>query len=105
MYVLADLRTRTFDLVQPADCQRFSVRVVGSGDRHDLEQTLAECGVVDEDHVWVDVDVIRRLARFSTGEGWDADFAAMVAYARDHGWLDEQANRIRAHVEWPDPTP
>lgn len=104
MYLQADLRTHSFDLVQPSDCQRFSVRVVGSGDLHDLEETLAECGAVEDDHVWVDVDVIRRLARFSTDEGWDTDFAGMVRYAQEHGWLDEQRNRIRAHLEWPGAT-
>jgi hypothetical protein len=101
VYLLADLRTHTFDLMQPSDCRSFSVRVIGQGDLNDLAQTLDECGVVEGDHVWVDVDVVRRLALFSTAQGWDADFAGMVDYARTKGWLDDDGGRIRAHIEWP----
>ena len=101
MYVLADLRTHSFDLVEAGDCQSFSVRVVGEGGVPDLVLTLAGCGVVEEDHVWVDVEVVRRLALFSTGEDWDAQFEAMVEYAGTKGWLDDDGHRIRAHVEWP----
>lgn len=101
MYLLADLRTRSFDLLEPGDCQSFSVRVVGSGTLADLQATLTECALIEDDHVWVDVEVVRRLALFSTPEGWDADFAAMVEYARGKGWLDPAGRRLRAHVEWP----
>lgn len=104
MYLLADLRTSSFDLMDVGDCQAFSVRVVGRGDLDDLCRVLAECGDLDGEHMWIRIDIVRRLALYSTPQGWDADFAAMVDYARSKGWLDATGERIRAHVEWPGAT-
>jgi hypothetical protein len=102
VYVLVDLDLAAFDLIEAADCQRFHVQVVGAGDAARLDEVLGEAGTVDDDHVWVDVEVVRRLALLCTTEAWDDEFAAMVDYARTRGWLDDGGTRIRAHIEWPD---
>jgi hypothetical protein len=101
MYLLADLRTGSFDLMEASDCESFSVRVVGRGELADLERVLADCGDLDGDHMWISVDVVRKLALYSTAQGWDVDFAAMVDYAGSKGWLDPTGERIRGHIDWP----
>lgn len=51
----------------------------------------------DQDHVWIDRDLIPRLAANGGRADWRAGFDAMVAYARRQGWVDD-ADRIRAHI-------
>jgi hypothetical protein len=50
--------------------------------------------------VWVQVDAVRRMASGRVGATWESDFTAMVAFAREKGWLDPSGTAIRAHVEW-----
>jgi hypothetical protein len=33
---------------------------------------------------------------------WREGYDKMVGAARNHGWIDETGNAIRAHVEWAD---
>jgi hypothetical protein len=55
--------------------------------------------VRDADHVWVDVDQIKALAgEQGRDPAWLQQFDGMVAYARDHGYLDDEG-RMRGHVE------
>jgi hypothetical protein len=89
-------------LDEPDDCRRFHVAAVGGADGGRLGQALAdgETGWLDGDDVWVQVAAVRRLAAGRVGPTWESDFAAMVAFARDKGWLDASGTAIRAHVEW-----
>jgi hypothetical protein len=50
--------------------------------------------------VWVLVVAGRGLAAGRVGGSWESVFAAMLAFAREKGWLDASATAIRAHVEW-----
>jgi hypothetical protein len=93
-------------LDEPDDCKRFHVaaRVApnGGADPDGLARTLAEhrVGRRDGDDVWVQIEAVRGLAAGRVGAGWESDFAAMLAFARDKGWLDPSGTAIRAHVEW-----
>lgn len=31
---------------------------------------------------------------------WQQNFSAMIEKARPHGWIDDQRNAIKAHIEW-----
>ncbi|GAA4877095.1 hypothetical protein [Actinomycetospora straminea] len=53
----------------------------------------------DFNHVMVPVATLRRLAAGRVPEGWDDDFAAMLAHAREKGWLSEDGEAVRAHLE------
>jgi hypothetical protein len=58
-------------------------------------------GSVDGDgEAVIDVAAVRRLAAGSVGITWDDDMAAMLDYARSKGWLSDDGEAIRAHVEW-----
>jgi hypothetical protein len=89
-------------LMAPDDCTAFDVIVHGSGGTDDLDRALAAAGVgrLEQGEARVTVAGVRRLASGSVGAGWEADFAAMLDYARGRGWLTEDGHAIRAHVEW-----
>lgn len=50
-------------------------------------------------HVMVPVATLRRLAAGRVPEGWDADFDAMLTKARERGWLSDDGETVRAHLE------
>jgi len=94
-------------LDEPDDCRRFHVAARGPAvndgvhaDALDRVLTDHEVGRLDGDDVWVQVDAVRRMAAGRVGATWESDFTAMVAFARDKGWLDPSGTAIRAHVEW-----
>jgi hypothetical protein len=53
----------------------------------------------DRAHVMIPVATLRRLAAGRVPEGWDADFEKMLAYAKEKGWLSEDGQAVRAHLE------
>ena len=86
-------------LEDPEDCTAFSVRA--RGDRSGSGAALAAAGFgrVDGDEALIDVDAVRRLAAGRVGPGWDDDFAAMLDYAEGKGWMADEGQSIRAHIE------
>jgi hypothetical protein len=106
MYVLASLEDRTVRLQEAADLKRFHVEVVGEGDAAAVGELLVAEGVGrpvdgDDDHVWVAVEAVRRLAGDDVPDGWAEGFEAMLAYAAGQGWLDEAGSHVQAHLERP----
>ena len=58
----------------------------------------------EDDHVFVTVDGVRRLAEWSLGgldPDWEAGFAAMVEFAATKGWMNADRSAIRAHITAP----
>ncbi len=104
MHVTVDLAARppAVSLTEPTDCARFDVVASGTGDMADLHRALAGAGVgrVEAGDAFVTVAAVRRLASGAVGEGWEADFTAMLDLARSRGWLTGDGEAIRAHVEW-----
>ena len=109
----------TVQLVEPEDCKRFHVGVKARGtggvpptttaraaSDSDLEALGAALSAQDVGRLLpsgdalIDIDAVRRLAAGRVPDGWEADFAAMVGYAKSKGWLDESGEAIQAHVEW-----
>jgi len=104
VHVTVDLGTvpPAVSLVEPDDCARFDVIVHGTGGRDDVDRALvgASVGRTEGSDALVDVDGVRRMAAGRVGESWEADFLAMLDYARGRGWLTDDGERIRAHLEW-----
>jgi hypothetical protein len=108
MVIVVDLQQgdpAPVSLKDPGDCGRFHVEVIGPRDDAALAHALvdADVGRVADEHVFVDIGAVRRMAAGWVGESWAADFEKMLAYARSKGWVDESGNAIQAHVEWMDP--
>lgn len=106
MFVLVELADHppVVSLQEPADTRRFHVVVTGGTDRALVFGALvdAAAGRLEGDEAWITVDALRRLAADQVRPGWDDDFAAMLDYARQKGWLDDTTHAIQAHIEWPD---
>ena len=92
------------DLADPEDCKRFHLEATG-GDRARLGPALEGQGVgrMAGDDAMIEIDSVRRLAAGRVPDGWEADFDAMLGYARSKGWLDETGRSIQAHIEWVSP--
>lgn len=89
-------------LAEPEDCKRFHVAARG-GDNAALEAALAVNGVgrmLPSGEAMIDIGAVRDLAGARVPDGWNDDFAAMLAYAGGQGWLDDAGTAIQAHVEW-----
>jgi hypothetical protein len=104
VHVTVDLTGATpqVSLVEPEDCRRFDVVVLGGPDTAALDRALAAAAVgrTDDEEALVEVAAVRRLASGSVGDGWEAEFVAMLAFARGKGWMTDDGSGIRAHVEW-----
>jgi hypothetical protein len=82
---------RAFKLVVEADRSRIAeVRSAIAG-----KATLP-----DADTAWVSREALRRWPGVEDDASWQQNFAAMIDKARPHGWIDDAAGTIKAHVEW-----
>ncbi len=96
-------------LAEPDDCRAFHVTVHGygsvTGQVHappvdDALRSSATGWLDGEGSAFVLVERVRALAAGRTGDDWDARFTAMLGHARDKGWLSNDGEAIRAHLEW-----
>ena len=103
MIIVVDLGTSAVSLVDGDDFTAFHVLVEGAA-RHEGADAVASVlggdgASIDESHVFVAVDAVRRLAAPSDDE-WERGFAAMRGYAESKGWTSPDGSMIRAHLEW-----
>jgi hypothetical protein len=68
--------------------------------RDQVPGKLGKLGRVEGDHVWLDIESLRRAAAPHDRATWQDDFDAMLEYARFHGWTDPEASVVRAHITW-----
>jgi hypothetical protein len=91
------MESKPASLEEQEDFGRFHVEVSGlDGDalrRHLARHRLGR--VAADDHVDVRVSVVESLAT-APSPAWAQKFAAMLAYARSHGWMPDE-DHIRAH--------
>jgi hypothetical protein len=100
--VSVDLDAARVSLEEPADCKKFHVAATGEGDITRLGEVLGASAVgrTEGDVAFIDIDAVRRLAATQVDDTWEADFSAMLEYARTKGWLNATGAAIQAHVEW-----
>jgi hypothetical protein len=84
-------------LLEPDDLRSFEVVVIegGAGGAGDWPDAVAR----HEEHAWIRVGALRELAGPAAGPEWEAQFEAMLGFARSRGWLDEEHDAVRGHVE------
>ena len=54
-----------------------------------------------DNHLWMDIALVRELAGDAADTAWEERFEAMLAFAADHGWIDDAGNRVEAHIQAP----
>ena len=80
----------------PSDFKAFKV-VVKQGED---DAAIAPVGrFEDADIAWIQMEAVRRLAGQAVDQGWEEGYDAMLAYAREKGWLLDARREIQAHVE------
>lgn len=82
---------RAFKLVVEADQSRLA----------EVQRALSDKATLpDADTAWIFQDALRRWPGIERDAAWQRNFAAMIEKARPHGWIDDERNAIKAHVEW-----
>lgn len=103
MYVRVDLTSGAVELVEPENFKQFHVAASGQGLDDDVADALGEGGrrCDEPSHVYVAIDLVRRLAAPQVGTDWDGGFEKMLGFAQKMGWIDPSGGFIKAHTEWP----
>lgn len=87
-------------LEEETDCGSFEMRVYAQ-DRQAIAVALADIGItIDGDHCWVPPQWLVEQSRLAGDLEWQKAFAAMLAYAKSKGWMNELTGAVRAHIEW-----
>jgi hypothetical protein len=85
-------------LVDPAELGSFKVVVIEDAGRSRASR-WPDAVVRHEEYAWVRIDALRELAAPVVGPEWEAGFASMIEFARVRGWVDEELEAVRGHVE------
>ena len=84
-------------LTEPNDFRNFKLLV--KGPREDLAETEG-ITFIDDHNALIAVSLVPTLSGCPDDKDWYAGYLAMVEAARKYGWIDAQANAIRAHIEY-----
>lgn len=79
-------------------------KLVVEGRREDIDAIRGALGntaeLVDADTAWISQAALRARPEVAQDEAWQQSFGAMIEKAKPHGWIDEQRQAVKAHVEW-----
>jgi hypothetical protein len=80
----------------------FKLVVEGTRDRLDVVRKAAagKAELSDPETAWIFQDALRRWPDVEHDTAWQQNFSAMIEKARPHGWIDDERNAIKAHIEW-----
>jgi len=85
-------------LVDPLDFGGF--KLVLKGSLAPNTQALKGITLVDQGNALVPVDLVPTLPGCpKESKAWQMAYGKMVASAREYGWIDADADAIRAHIE------
>jgi hypothetical protein len=91
--------------LQFEDRQNFrAFKLVVEGDRGRLDAVrravAGKAELADAETAWIFQAALRQWPGLEQDTGWQQNFSAMIEKARPHGWIDDQRNAIKAHIEW-----
>jgi hypothetical protein len=91
--------------LQFEDRQNFrAFKLVVEGDRSRLEAVRSavagKAELPDAETAWIYQSALRQWPGVEHDEAWQQNFSAMIEKARPHGWIDDQREAIKAHIEW-----
>jgi hypothetical protein len=84
-------------LVETEDFRNFKLRL--KGDCEDGAPSIEGITFVDERNALISIELVPTLPGRPDRESWQKSYFCMIDAARKHGWIDPEANAIRAHVE------
>ena len=104
MFVVVDLETTSAEvtLADPDDCTRFHVSVRGPGDEAGVDDALRSTGTgwLHDGAAFVRVERVQELAAAQVPDDWRERFGSMLEFAAGKGWMSDDGQAIRAHLEW-----
>jgi hypothetical protein len=91
--------------LQFEDRQNFrAFKLVVEGDRSRVDAVrhaaAGKAELPDAETAWIYQAALRRWPGVEQDTSWQENFSAMIEKARPHGWIDDQRNAIKAHIEW-----
>jgi hypothetical protein len=91
--------------VQFEDRQNFrAFKLVVEGDRSRLDEVrralAGKTELPDAETAWIYQAALRHWPGIEHDAIWQQNFSTMIEKARPHGWIDDQRNAIKAHIEW-----
>ncbi len=65
----------------------------------DIAAALGSVGSpAGDDHLWISVAEIQRLAGDAATSEWESNFEMMLAYASTQDWTNDDQSMIKAHI-------
>jgi hypothetical protein len=58
----------------------------------------------DQATAWIFEQALRQRPEVAANAAWQANLGTMIEKAKPHGWIDEQKQTIKAHIEWTEPS-
>ena len=96
--VHADLRVT---LENPHNFKQFHVEITKGLDPTAVGKALGATARLDSGKIaWVSESALRAWPSVRGDKAWQESFSAMLAYARQKGWIDTKTGAIQAHIEW-----
>ncbi len=59
----------------------------------------ADAKARDDDHVWISISRLHELGSVHGDADWRNGCDGMMAFAASKGWVDEERQLVRAHIE------
>jgi len=84
-------------LAEPNDFRKF--KLVLHSESRTATQTWNGITLLDDRDALVAIELVPTLPGRPDDADWDQRYQAMVAKAREHGWIDAERQAIRAHIE------
>ena len=56
--------------------------------------------LLDTTHAWIFEQALRQRPEVAGDAAWQGNLGTMIEKAKPHGWIDEQRQAIKAHIEW-----
>jgi hypothetical protein len=84
---------------EDTDFRRFKV-LISQGTLTELRETPPDgLRFQGAEHAFVSIDFLKQWGATHHDDTWLVDLDKMIAFAREHGWLDGSGRKIRAHIE------
>ena len=80
----------------------FKLVVTGNASKLDEVRTALDgvAELLDDKTAWIFERALREFEEVAQDPSWQQNLSAMIEKAKPHGWIDEQRNAIKAHIEW-----